>query len=131
MDTVLETTGLTRRFGRQLAVDRVSLSVPKGAVYGFLGRNGAGKTTAIRLVLGLLRADAGEIVLLGRRSTGRALRTPPGVGSLIETPAPYDHLTGRENLDLTRRLLGLPRTEIDRVLEVVELTTASDRRAGG
>ena len=127
MTPALETQKLTKRFGRgPAAVDGVSMTVPRQAIYGFLGANGAGKTTTLRLVLGLLRADAGDVRLFGepRRAAGR-------VGSLIETPSPYPHLTGRENLDLTRRLLGLPRAEIDRVLGIVDLADAADRRVGG
>jgi ABC-type multidrug transport system ATPase subunit len=127
MTNALETQCLTKRFGKGApAVDAVSIHVPRNAIYGFLGANGAGKTTTLRLVLGLLRPDAGEIRLFGRtRRRGGAQ-----VGSLIETPSLYPHLTGRENLDLSRRLLGLPRSEIDRVLEIVDLAQAADRRAG-
>jgi len=127
VETAIETRGLTRAFGGRLAVDRLDLSVPARAVYGFLGRNGAGKTTTIRLLLGLIRADAGEIRLFGRPlREGRAR-----IGALVEVPALYDHLTGRENLDCTRRLLGLDRTEIDRVLGIVDLHAAAGRRVGG
>ena len=129
MIPALETSGLTKRFGKAPpAVDGVSMSVPRRAIYGFLGANGAGKTTTLRLVLGLLRPQAGEIRLFGRAPERRSLA---GVGALIETPSPYPHLTGRENLDLSRRLLRLERTEIDRVLAIVDLTHAADRRAGG
>ncbi len=102
------------------------MNVPRRAIYGFLGANGAGKTTTLRLVLGLLRPNAGEVRLFGRRARG----TLEGVGALIETPSPYPHLSGRENLDLTRRLLRLDRAEIDRVLAVVEMAGAADKRVG-
>src|SRR4051812_5404908 len=121
----LKSNGLTKRFAGGTAVDGVSLCVPEQAVYGFLGANGAGKTTTLRLVLGLLRADAGTIDLFGRRLG----RDPmPRVGALIETPSLYPHLTGRENLDITRRLLKLPASEIERVLDVVELASAASQR---
>jgi lantibiotic transport system ATP-binding protein len=120
----LTTHGLVKRFGDGApAVDGVSITVPRRAIYGFLGANGAGKTTTLRLVLGLLRPDAGEVRLFGS-SKGRSGE----VGALIETPSLYPHLTGRENLDLTRRLLGVGRREIDRVLEIVDLRTAGERR---
>jgi ABC-2 type transport system ATP-binding protein len=127
MTPALETQKLTKRFGKApAAVDGVGMTVPRRSIYGFLGANGAGKTTTLRLVLGLLRPDAGSVRLFGeqRRAAGQ-------VGSLIETPSPYPHLTGRENLDLTRRLLGLARLEIDRVLGIVDLSDAADRRVGG
>ncbi len=127
MTPALETENLTKRFRKgPAAVDGVSLNVPRRSIYGFLGANGAGKTTTLRLVLGLLRPDAGTVRLFGGEE-----RTQCRVGSLIETPSPYPHLSGRQNLDLTRRLLGLPRGEIDRVLEIVDLAQAADRRVGG
>ena len=115
------------RSGQRVAVDRVSLTVPEGAIYGFLGANGAGKTTSLRLVLGLLRPDAGRIEIFGQ-PVGH--RTAPRIGALIEQPSLYPHLTGRENLDLTRRLLGLDSTEIARVLRIVDLAAAANQRVG-
>ncbi|MEM0983906.1 MAG: ATP-binding cassette domain-containing protein [Planctomycetota bacterium] len=113
--------GLTRRFKDQLAVDGVTLAVPERSVYGFLGPNGAGKTTTIRMLLGLIRPDRGLALLGGhdvRRERAAALRR---VGAVVETPALYGHLTARENLEITRRLLRCDRHEIDRVLGVVDL----------
>ncbi|RYY25101.1 MAG: ATP-binding cassette domain-containing protein [Sphingomonadales bacterium] len=129
MTPALETHALTKRFGKAApSVDSVTLSVPRRAIYGFLGANGAGKTTTLKLVLGLLRADSGTIRLFGKEASGAARAS---IGSLIETPSTYDHLTGRQNLDLTRILLGLPKREIDRVLEIVDLRRARDERVGG
>lgn len=127
MAEALTTHGLTKRFGARTAVDSVSLTVPEGAIYGFLGANGAGKTTSLRLVLGLLRPDAGRIEVFGRQ-VGH--RDAPRIGALIEQPSLYPHLTGRENLDLTRRLLGLDTSEIIRVLKVVDLSSAASQRVG-
>jgi lantibiotic transport system ATP-binding protein len=125
----LQTIALTKRFAAAArpAVDGVSLAVPRRAIYGFLGANGAGKTTTLKLALGLLRPDAGEIHLFGadRRQSRET------IGSLIETPCSYDHLTGRQNLDLTRILLGLKPREIDRVLDIVDLSHAAGQRVGG
>lgn len=125
----LKASGLVKRFGKQAAVDGVSMHVPRGAIYGFLGANGAGKTTTLRLVLGLLRADAGRIMLFGDDVSRRGAR--PGVGALIEMPSLYPHLSGTENLDLTRRILGLGPAEIDRVLGIVGLRHARAQRVGG
>lgn len=123
-------TKLTKTFGKHRAVDDLSLTLPERSVYGFLGANGAGKTTTLRLMLGLLRADAGQIVLFGE--TVRWGRRPrAAVGALIENPLLYPHLTGRETLDLTRRILDLPRPETDRVLELVDLGGAGGKRVGG
>jgi ABC-2 type transport system ATP-binding protein len=127
MTPALETENLTKRFGKgPAAVDQVALSVPRRSIYGFLGANGAGKTTTLRLVLGLLRPDAGTVRLFGGED-----RAQCRVGSLIETPSLYPHLSGRENLDLSRRLLGVARSDIDRVLAIVDLADAADRRVGG
>lgn len=131
MVATIETTGLTRRFGARTAVDAVSMTVPEQAVYGFLGRNGAGKTTTLKMLLGLIRPTAGAARICGvdvardRRAAARH------VGALLEAHGFYGHLTGRENLDLSRRLLGLPVGEIDRVLEVVEMRADAGRRVGG
>src|SRR5690606_19628490 len=108
MIPALETCGLTKAFGRGApVVDNLSLTVPLRSVYGFLGANGAGKTTTLKLALRLVWPDAGTIRLFGG-SGPPALRE---VGSLIETPSLYDHLTGRETLDIPRRLLDLPAGE--------------------
>ncbi len=124
----IETEQLTRRFGRHLAVDGVSMTVPERAVYGFLGRNGAGKTTTLKMLLGLLKPTSGSAhvcgVDVGRDRIGAARK----VGALLEAHGFYANLTGRENLDLTRTLLGLPTTEIDRVLEVVDMTGNGGRK---
>ncbi len=128
MPIALQTRSLTKRFARHMAVDDVSMAVPTQAIYGFLGANGAGKTTTLRLALGLLRADFGWVELFGRR-VGRDVL--PRVGALIENPSLYPHLTGRENLDITRRFLGLDLGEIDRVLAIVDLASAGRQRVGG
>lgn len=130
MGLAIETLGLVKRFGRTTVLDGVDLAVPEGCVYGFLGPNGAGKSTTMRALLGLIRADAGTIRLLGhdlRRDRRAALRH---VGSLIEQPALYDHLSGTDNLRLTRILLGLPPGEEGRVLEVVGLAQAGRKLVG-
>ncbi|HEY0112083.1 MAG TPA: ATP-binding cassette domain-containing protein [Allosphingosinicella sp.] len=131
MERAIETEGLARRFGRQEAVRGVDLHVPQRAVYGFLGQNGAGKTTTIRMLLSLLRPTAGVARLFGHDVARERIRAARLIGSLVETPCHYDHLTGRENLRLTARLLRTAVSEIDRVLELVELASAADRRVGG
>jgi ABC-type multidrug transport system ATPase subunit len=94
----LRTEGLTRRFGDQLAVDGVGLNVPRGAVYGFLGPNGCGKTTTIRMLLGLIAADRGSIEMLGQSMPRAAGKVLPRVGALIEGPAFHPYITGAQNL---------------------------------
>lgn len=128
MQAAVRTRGLTRRFGDRIAVNDVSLSVPARSVYGFLGRNGAGKTTTIKLLLGLLRPDAGSAWIDGIDIARDRLNAARRIGALLDAHGFYAHLTGRENLDLSRRLLSLPRNEIDRVLEVTGMSTHGRRR---
>jgi lantibiotic transport system ATP-binding protein len=124
----IETCGLTRRFGVQLAVDELNLLAPEAGIYGFLGPNGAGKTTTIRMLLGLIRPDAGEVRLFGVPLAADRLSLMRMVGALVEAPSLYPHLTGRENLEVTRRLLGAPRGLIDEALRVAKLTQDGGRR---
>ena len=97
---MIRTIGLTKRFGRILAVDDIDLDVRDGDVYGFLGANGSGKTTTVRMLLGLVLATSGTVDLLGRRMPGAARDVLPDVGAIIEDPAAYPHLSGRANLAL-------------------------------
>ena len=128
MPSAIETQGLTRRFGQRLAVDAISMTVPERSIYGFLGRNGAGKTTTIKLLLGLLHADAGQARIAGIDIATDRLGAARKVGALLEAQGFYPQLSGHENLDLTRRLLGLPPQEVDRVLDVTEMTAHGRRR---
>jgi ABC-2 type transport system ATP-binding protein len=123
MDAVIKTSGLTKRYGKRLAVDGLDLEVGRGQIFGFLGPNGAGKSTTIRLLLGLLQPNGGEAWVLGARVPSERLRTAGRVGALAESPAFYDHLSGRKNLELLARLSGgCPRSRVDEVLELVGLT---------
>lgn len=129
-ELAIASVGLGKRFGSRWAVDGVDLHVEAGSVYGFLGRNGAGKTTTIRLILGLLRPTRGSVSVFGLDVARERIRAARLMGSLLEARATYDQLTGRENLDSTRLMLGLPATEIDRVLELVEMSGAAHRKVG-
>ncbi len=131
MPPIIETRALSHHFGAFHAVRGIDLSVPPSAVYGFLGPNGSGKTTTIRILLGLLRPQSGEVRVLGLPMPAARLAIARHTGSMVETPCLYDHLSGFDNIELTRRALGLARRETDRVLEVVELTEFARRRAGG
>ena len=127
------TTGLTKRFRRQIAVDRIDLEVPGGAVYGFLGPNGSGKTTTIRMLLGLIAPTAGEISLLGSPMPAASRRVLRRVGSLVEGPAFHPYLSGRAHLarlDAADRYSD-PRTSrmrIDSALDRVGLLAAANKR---
>ena len=128
MPAAIETRALTRRFKRHLAVEAVSMTVPDQAVYGFLGRNGAGKTTTLKMLLGLIRPSSGTARICGIDVSEDRIGAARKVGALLEAHGFYGNLSGRENLDLTRILLGLPATEIGRVLEVVEMSEHAGRR---
>jgi ABC-2 type transport system ATP-binding protein len=129
----VESQRLTKRFGRQVAVNAVDLAVPRGAVFGFLGPNGSGKTTTIRMLLGLIRPTAGRHALLGQPMPDGAGRVLPLVGALVEGPAFHPYLSGRENL---RRLDAADRTadastmdiRIRAALDRVGLTAAAGKR---
>jgi ABC-2 type transport system ATP-binding protein len=132
-ETAIETRGLTKRFGAQTAVDDLALTVPRGAVYGFLGPNGSGKTTTIRMLLGLIRPTAGEAEVLGRVMPRSLRDVLPRVGTLVEGPAFSPFLSGAQNL---RRFDALgrfapARTREDRIaaaLDRVGLSAAAGKR---
>ena len=128
MTVSIRTRGLSRLFAGGHGVQDLDLEVPGGCVYGFLGPNGAGKTTTIRLLLGLLRAERGSIRLHGlpldRHHRGALAR----VGALVESPSLYPHLSGRQNLEVTRRLHGAPRERIDQALATTGMGAHGHRR---
>jgi ABC-2 type transport system ATP-binding protein len=97
---MIRTTALTKRFGSVLAVDGIDLDVREGDRYGFLGPNGSGKTTTVRMLLGLVYATSGEIEVLGRPAPKQLASVLPRIGALVEGPAAYPHLSGRANLAL-------------------------------
>ncbi|AEA26652.1 ABC transporter ATP-binding protein [Pseudonocardia dioxanivorans] len=119
---VISTAGLTKRFGRVVAVDHVDLDVPAGVRFGLLGPNGSGKTTLVRMLLGLVHATSGSATVLGEPMPRRASTVLPQVGALVEGPAAWGHLSGRANL----RLLdaagpgGRRRTRRARVADALE-----------
>jgi ABC-2 type transport system ATP-binding protein len=116
----IETKGLTKRYGEIVAVDKLSITVPRGGVTGFVGPNGAGKTTTIRMLLGLVRPSAGSAKVLGR-TTALPISYLPKVGALIEAPAFYPPLSGRRNLEILAALGGHDAKQIPKVLELVGL----------
>src|SRR5919109_5342866 len=126
---VVETAGLTKRFGARVAVDDVDLQIPRGSAFGYLGPNGAGKTTLIRMLLGLLRASAGEMRLLGRPVPAERAAALARVGAIVEEPRFHGHLTGRENLVVIAAARG-PEAHgrIDGALARVGLAQRADER---
>ena len=123
----IETFGLTRTFGAVAAVDKLDLKVPQGSIYGFLGPNGAGKTTTIRMLLGLLRPTAGSILVNGIGLSSERREFLRGIGALVEMPSLYAHLTGRENVEVNRRILDVPVAWAEEALALVKLTAEANR----
>ncbi len=114
---------LSKAYGKRLAVDHLDLQVDRGELFGFLGPNGAGKTTTIRMALGLIAPTNGSVEILGLEVRHNRSRVLPRVGALVESPALYGYLSGRNNLRAFGDLLGgVPKKRIDEVLDVVSLT---------
>ena len=125
----VETRGLTKRFGANVAVDGVDLRVPRGCAFGYLGPNGAGKTTLIRVLLGLTRADAGTMSLLGFEVPKHRDVALARVGAIVDEPRFHGHLTGRENLQLLAAAREpAARDRIGPALERVDMTHRADDR---
>jgi ABC-2 type transport system ATP-binding protein len=128
-DYIVETHGLTKRFGARVAVDRVDLRVPRGSAFGYLGPNGAGKTTLIRMLLGLTRASEGSMRLLGRPVPSERAEALARVGAIVEEPRFHPFLTGRENLEVVAAVRGAHAfARIDGALDHVGLAARADER---
>ncbi|WP_370827625.1 ATP-binding cassette domain-containing protein [Fournierella massiliensis] len=119
---IIETHDLCKQYGNALRVAHLDLNVPEGSVYGFLGPNGAGKSTTLKMILGLVQPTAGSIRVLGKQmNRTNRLAVLRQVGSLIESPSYYGHLTGEENLRIVQTLRGVPEKSIREVLQIVRL----------
>lgn len=124
MEYVLETKELTKKYGKFCALNRLSMHVPKGAVYGFVGKNGAGKTTLIRLICGLQTSSEGSFRLYGADDSSKEIvKSRKRMGAVVETPSAYLDMTAEENLKEQYRILGLPSFEgLPELLELVGLS---------
>src|SRR5438477_3761855 len=121
-EVVLRTRNLSKQYGKRLAVKNLNLEVRRGEIMGFLGPNGAGKTTTIRMALGLIAPTAGSVAILGQDIASHRAHILPRVGALVETPALYLYMSGRNNLRAVGSVLGgVPDERIDAVLELVGL----------
>src|SRR5436190_4174003 len=128
---ILETRDLVHAFTDDTVVlDGINLSVAEGTIYGFLGPNGAGKTTTLRLVLGLLKTQRGSISLFGKDLIHHRVETLRKIGSLIESPSIYSHLTATENLRVLQRVYRCPASRIQEVLALVGLENTGKKKAG-
>ncbi len=129
MDYIITTKQLTKKYKSFVAVNNVSLNIRKGSVYGFLGPNGAGKSTTMKMLLGLTAPTKGSFTIDGKQFPKDRLSILKEVGSFIESPSFYANLTGKENLDIIRRILGLPGSAVTDALELVGLSEFGGRPA--
>lgn len=125
-DVVIAARGLEKRFGKSQAVRGLDLTVRRGEVYGFLGLNGAGKTTTLKMLLGLIRPDAGEVELFGSKMRPGHAWPFSRIGAALETPGMYENVTVRGNLEVFRRLFGLPTESTDEALALMDLEQFAD-----
>lgn len=129
MDYMITTEHLTKKYKNFVSVNQVSLHIRKGSIYGFLGPNGAGKSTTMKMLLGLTAPTKGSFSIDGKHFPEDRMDILKEIGSFIEAPSFYANLTGRENLDVIRRILGLPKESVEDALELVGLTEFGDRLA--
>ncbi|WP_283747230.1 ABC transporter ATP-binding protein [Bacillus cereus] len=124
---IVETEDLTKTYGAVNSVNQLQMQVGKGEIYGFLGPNGAGKTTTIRMLLGLIKPTTGNIKVFNRDLKTNRIDILREIGSLVESPSYYGHLTGHENLEVIRQMLQVPKKNIDEVLRIVRLEKQKDK----
>ena len=129
MDYIITTRQLTKRYKNFTSVNNVSLHIQKGSIYGFLGPNGAGKSTTMKMLLGLTAPTKGSFIINGKHFPDDRIAILKEIGSFIESPSFYANLTGRENLDIIRRILGLPKDAVEDALQLVGLTEFGGRLA--
>lgn len=129
MNYMITTEQLTKKYRSFVAVNEVSLHIRKGSIYGFLGPNGAGKSTIMKMLLGLTAPTKGSFSIDGKQFPADRISILKETGSFIESPSFYANLTGRENLDIIRRILGLPKSAVADALELVGLSEFGDRLA--
>lgn len=130
-EMMILTSNLTKKMKKKTIVNSLNMYIEKGEIYGFLGPNGAGKTTTIKMLLGLMKPSSGTIELFGKNAAEHQLDSLRKIGSLVESPSYYGHLTARENLEAIRKILQVPKNRIDEVLKIVRLTNDSNRPVKG
>ena len=126
---MIETKNLTKSYGDFTAVDKLNLHIPKGSIYGFLGPNGAGKSTTMKMFLGLIKPSKGSFTIDGKQYPQDKIAILQNTGSLIEAPAFYGNLTGKENLEIISKILGLSQSAVAEALEITGLTPYKNRLA--
>ena len=128
---IIETNNLTHRFSeKEIVLNEIAIQVPEGSIYGFLGPNGAGKTTTLKLILGLLKKQQGTISVFGKPFNENRIEILKNIGSLIEAPSLYAHLTASENLLIWQKVFQCPKERINEVLQIVGLENTGKKKAG-
>lgn len=129
MPYIIKTMELCKRYGTIMRVKDLDLEVPAGSIYGFLGPNGAGKSTTLKMILGLAKPTGGTVQILGKEMNAKnRLNILKDIGSLIESPSYYGHLTGEENLKVIQTLRDVPRKKIQEVLAIVRLEKQKNKK---
>ncbi len=127
----IETEDLSFRFNaNETVLNNINLQIPQGSIYGFLGPNGAGKTTTLKIILGLLKKQQGTINIFNKSFEHNRIEILQKIGSLIEAPSLYSHLTATENLILLQKIYQCPKTRVNEVLEIVGLSDTGKKKAG-
>ncbi|KQO04505.1 ABC transporter ATP-binding protein [Paenibacillus sp. Leaf72] len=131
MSVVIKTTDLTKIYGNQKSVDLMNMTVKQGEIYGFLGRNGAGKTTTIRMLVGLIKPTHGQIEIFGENLLNNQKEILRRIGSIVEVPGFYENLTGKENLLINAKIMGIHKKNvIEETLEMVGLQDETRKLVG-
>lgn len=126
-NNIVETVDLCKKYKKTYAVKDLNLKVKRGEIYGFLGPNGSGKTTSIKMLLGLIKATSGSVALFGKQLDSNRNEILKKVGALVESPSYYGHLTGYENLKIIQQMLNVSERRIEEVLNIVRLTKAKNK----
>lgn len=130
MNQIVSTHGLSKRYGDTYRVKDVNLSVNEGDIYGFLGPNGAGKSTTLKMILGLTRPTDGKVTVFGKNFGANRRLILSQIGSLIESPSYYGHLTGFENMRVIQKLRDVPDKNVTEAFKIVRLENQKDKRVG-
>ena len=130
MEYAIETDGLTKSYSDFNAVNNLEIKVPVSKVYGFLGRNGSGKTTTIRMIMGLIKPDKGHVKIFGQEINRNRSKYLADIGAIIETPGFYENLSAYENLEITAKMFDTQKSRIQESLEIVGLSNIGDRPVG-
>lgn len=129
MKEIVKTDSLTKRYGENYSVNNLNMTVKEGRIYGFLGPNGAGKSTTLKMLLGLVHPTKGEIDIFGQRLTSKnRIEMLREIGTLIESPSYYGHLTAKENLKISAMMLDVPDKNIEEVLRIVRLDKQQSKK---